>query len=111
MDEVYEGYIESDAFDLDQTIPYFKEPIIYTASKYEPIIDMFFDIYKYLSKEKQKIYSRFLWSIVAHLTLVEKNKIKDDLEKSGKCDLVRLEKYFAPDMESDIEIKYITDND
>ena len=37
MDEVYEGYIESDAFDLDQTILYFKEPIIYTASKYEPI--------------------------------------------------------------------------
>jgi len=76
MDEVYEGYIESDAFDLDQTIPYFKEPIIYTASKYEPIIDMFFDKYQYLSKEKQKIYSRFLWSIVAHLTLVEKKKKK-----------------------------------
>ena len=72
MDKIYEGYIESDAFDLNQTISYFKEPIIYTASKYEPLIDMFSDKYQYLSEEKQEIYSRFLWSIVAHLTLVEK---------------------------------------
>ena len=72
MDEVYKGYIKSNEFDLNKTILYFRDPIIYTASKYEPLIDIFFDKYQYLSKKKQEIYSRFLWSIVAHLTLVEK---------------------------------------
>lgn len=47
---------------------------------------MFFYKYQYLSKEKQKIYIQFFWSIMAHLTLV-KNKTKGDLEKLGKYDL------------------------
>lgn len=37
--------------------PYFKELIVYTASKYEPLMDIFSDKYQYLSKEKQKVYS------------------------------------------------------
>lgn len=94
-------------FDLNKTIPYFKKPTDYTPSKYKIITDIFSDKYKYLSKEKQKIYSPFLWLIMGQPILVEKI-IKNYLEKSGKYDLGRVGNYFTSNMGSDIEIKHIS---
>ncbi len=59
MDEVYEGYIKSNEFDLNKTFPYFKEPIVYTASKYELLMDMFSYKYQYLRKNKKYILNLF----------------------------------------------------
>ena len=53
--EIYkDSMIDEDEFDFKNILPYFKDPIAYTASKCEALMDDLSDKIQYLSEDKRK---------------------------------------------------------
>ena len=56
--EVYKNTsIEKEEFDLKNVIPYFKNPFVYTRSKYETLMDPLSDKMQYLPESKNIKYT------------------------------------------------------
>ena len=96
--EVYKNsFVDKDEFDFENILPYFKDPIAYTASKYEALMDNLSDKIQYLSEDKRKKYIKFMLNIIAHFSVLSK-LIGREIE-----DLNIPEN----ELNSDIEINYI----
>ena len=98
--EVYkDSSVDEDEFDFENLIPYFKDPIARTRSKYETLMDDLYDKIQYLPEDKRKIYTKFILNIIAHLSALSRI-IEREIENS---------KIHIPlkDLESDVEINYI----
>jgi len=96
--EVYkDSFVDKDEFDFENILPYFKDPIAYTASKYEALMDDLSDKIQYLSEDKRKKYTKFMLNIIAHFSVLSK-VIGREIENLNIPE---------NDLNSDIEINYI----
>jgi len=96
--EVYkDSLVDKDEFDFENILPYFKDPIAYTASKYEALMDDLSDKIQYLSEDKRKKYTKFMLNIIAHFSVLSK-VIGREIENLNIPE---------NDLNSDIEINYI----
>ena len=93
--------IDINEFDLEKCIPYFKQPIDYTKSKYETLMDPLTDKIQHLPKSKQTKYKKLMVNIIAHLSVLSKM-----IEKEIK-DLNKVKSIPENDLESDVEITYL----
>jgi len=96
--EVYkDSLVDQNEFDFENLIPYFKDPIARTRSKYETLMDSLSDKIEYLPEDKRKKYTKFMLNIIAHLSALSRiieREIKDlNIPEN--------------DLNSDIEINYI----
>jgi hypothetical protein len=96
--EVYkDSMIDKDEFDFQNILPYFKDPVAYTASKYEALMDDLSDKIQYLPEDKRKKYTKFMLNIIAHFSVLSK-LIGREIEDIN----IPIE-----DLNSDIKINYI----
>jgi len=59
--EVYkDSFVDQNEFDFENSIPYFKDPVARTRSKYETLMDPLSDKIQYLPEEKRKKYAKFM---------------------------------------------------
>jgi len=96
--EVYkDSLVDEDEFDFENILPYFKDPVTYTASKYEALMDDLSDKIQYLSEDSRKKYTKFMLNIIAHFSVLSKiiGREIEDLNIPEN------------DLNSDIEINYI----
>ena len=96
--EVYkDSLVGLDEFDFENLIPYFKDPVARTRSKYETLMDPLSDKIQYLSEDKRKKYTKFMLNIIAHFSVLSKIIWREieDLNISEN------------DLNSDIKINYI----
>ena len=97
----FENIISSDEMKLhSKCIPYFKDPVARTRSKYETLMDPLSDKIQYLPEDKRKKYTKFMINIIAHLSALSRI-IEREIE-----DLNIPEN----DLESDVEINYVARN-
>ena len=67
--EIYkDSFVSEDEFDFGNILPYFKNPIDRTRSKYEALMDPLSDKIKYLPESKRLKYTKFMINIIAHLS-------------------------------------------
>jgi len=89
--------VDQDEFDFENLIPYFKDPVARTRSKYETLMDDLSNKIQYLPKNKRKKYTKFMINIIAHLSALSRI-VEREIEDS---------KILIKDLNSDIEINYI----
>ena len=97
--EVYkDSFVDQNELDSENSIPYFKDPVARTRSKYETLMDPLSDKIQYLPEDKRKKYTKFMINIIAHLSALSRiieSEIKDlNIPEN--------------DLNSDVEINYIT---
>ena len=96
--EVYKNSsIDSKEFDFENVIPYFKQPIAYTRSKYETLMDPLSDKIQHLPKSKQIKYNKLIVNIIAHLSVLSRMIEKEIKDSSIPHN----------DFESDVDIIYL----
>jgi len=96
--EVYkDSSVDEDEFDFENILPYFKDPVARTRSKYETLMDDLSDKIQYLPKDKREKFTKFMLNIIAHLSALSRiiEREIEDLNIPIK------------DLNSDIEINYI----
>ena len=92
--EIYrDSFVSEDKFDFGSILPYFRNSVVHTRSKYETLMDPLSDKIKYLPESKRLKYTKFMMNIIAHLRVLSR----------------RVEDLNIPenDLESDIEISYV----
>ena len=93
--EVYKNTsIEKEEFDLKNVIPYFKNPFVYTRSKYETLMDPLSDKMQYLPESKK---IKYMTNIIAHLSVLSRI-VENEIENMDIPE---------NDSRSDVEINYI----
>jgi len=96
--EVYQdSSVDEDEFDFKYILPYFKDPVARTRSKYESLMDDLSDKIQYLPKDKREKFTKFMVNIFAHLSVLSRI-IEREIEDSNIP---------IKDLNSDIEINYI----
>ena len=77
----FENIISSNEMKLHSNcIPYFKQPIAYTKSNYETLMDPLSDKIQHLPTSKQIKYKKLMVNIIAHLSVLSRmieKEIKD----------------------------------
>ena len=72
--EVYEdSLVDQNEFDSENSIPYFKNPVARTRSKYETLMDPLSEKIQYVPEDKRKKYTKFMINIIAHLSALSRN--------------------------------------
>ena len=64
--EVYkDSSVDEDEFDFENILPYFKDSVARTRSKYETLMDDLSDKIQYLPKDKREKFTKFMLNIIA----------------------------------------------
>ncbi len=96
--EIYkDSFVGLDEFDFENYIPYFKNLIERTRSKYETLMDSLSDKIQHLSKHKRVKFTKFMVNIIAHLSVLLRI-VEKEIENMN---------ILEDDLYSDIEINYI----
>ncbi len=96
--EVYkDSFVVLNEFDFENNIPYFKNPIERTRSKYETLMDSLSDKIQHLPKHKGVKYTKFMVNIIAHLSVLSRI-VEKEIENMN---------ILEDDLYSDVEINYI----
>jgi len=97
--EVYkDSFVDQNELDSENSIPYFKDPVARTRSKYVTLMDPLSEKIQYLPEDRRKKYTKFMINIIADfsaLSRIIESEIKDlNIPEN--------------DLNSDVEINYIT---
>ena len=67
-----DSLVDRDEFDFENSIPYFKDLVARTRSKYETLMDPLSEKIQYLPPDKRKKYTKFVINIIAHLSVLSR---------------------------------------
>mgnify|MGYP000870912118 CR=1 FL=1 len=96
--EIYkDSFVSEDEFDFGSILPYFRNPVVHTRSKYETLMDPLSDKIKYLPESKRLKYTKFMMNIIAHLSVLSRIVERE----------IKYLNIPENDLESDIEISYV----
>ena len=83
MDVYKDSFVSEDEFDFENTIPYFKNPVERTRSKYEILMDPLSDKIQHLPEFKRIKYQKLMVNIIAHLSTLSRI-IEKEIENSER---------------------------